>query len=88
MTWTTCEMCEPATIAMIVIAVASAAKASMDAKRNAAIQRKNAIAQQKIDQEALLKKRAEEGDADAMVAFEKARSARVNAARVRASVGD
>jgi hypothetical protein len=76
------------TITMVVMAVAMAVKTSMDAKRSAALQRKNAIAQQKIEQEALLKKRAEQGDADAMKAFEKARASRVDAARISASKGE
>jgi hypothetical protein len=76
------------TITMVVMAVAMAVKTSMDAKRSAALQRKNAIAQQKIEQEALLKKRAEQGDADAMAAFEKARGARVEAAKIKASGGE
>jgi hypothetical protein len=50
------------TITMVVMAVAMAVKTSMDAKRQAALSRKNAIAQQKVEQEALLKKRAEQGD--------------------------
>lgn len=73
---------------MMVVAVASAVKMSMDAKRNAAVQRENAIAQQKIEQEALLKKRAELGDKQAMEAFEKSRKSRIDEARVKAAYGE
>jgi len=75
-------------IAMVVVMAAMAAKAGMDAKKNASVQRKNAIAQQKIEQEALLQRKAEQGDAKAMEAFEKARANRVDAARVMASAGE
>jgi hypothetical protein len=76
------------TITMVVMAVAMAVKTSMDAKRQAALSRKNAIAQQKVEQEALLKKRAEQGDAAAMAAFEKARAARVDSANIAAAKGE
>lgn len=73
---------------MVVISAAMAVKQGMDAKRNAAIQRKNAMARQKVEQEALLKRRAEEGDAHAMAAFEKARAARVDDARIKVAMGE
>lgn len=81
-------MCEPMTITMMVMAVAMAVKTSMDAKKAAAVSRKNAIAQQKIEQEQLLKQRAQTGDKNAMAAFEKARAARVDEARIRVAGGE
>ncbi len=81
-------MCEPMTISMMVIAAAMAVKTSMDQKKAADIARKNAIAQQKIDQEALLKKRAELGDKNAMAALEREREHRVEQARIRTAYGE
>jgi len=73
---------------MMVVAVAGAIKTGMDAKRQAAVERKNAIARQKMEQEQLLQQRAEQGDADAMKAFEKSRAARVDAARIKVAGGE
>lgn len=81
-------MCEPVTIAMTVMAVAMAVKQSMDQKKAAKAQRQHAIAQQKLKREAYLKQRAEAGDQAAMKAFEDARSARIDEARVRTMYGE
>jgi hypothetical protein len=81
-------MCEAITIASVVIGVAGAVKQSMDARSAASAASKNAIAQQKIDQEAFLQDRAARGDATAMAALEKSRQARVDAARIKAALGE
>lgn len=81
-------MCEPMTITMVVMAVAMAVKTSMDAKKNAEVQRKAAIEKQKVEQEQLLKMRAEQGDKNAMERFEKARAARVDEARIKTAKGE
>lgn len=81
-------MCEPATITMMVVAVAMAVKTSMDQKAAMERQREAAIANQKLEQEALLKKRAEEGDAQAMEQFQRARQSRIDEARVRVAAGE
>ena len=77
-----------AMIPMMVVMAAMAMKAKMDQQKAAKVQRQNAEAQMKIDQEALLRKRAESGDASAMEAFEKARANRVNEARIRVASGE
>lgn len=73
---------------MIAIAVATAVKASMDAKAAAATQRKNAMAKQALEREAMLKQRAEQGDAASMEAFEKIRKSRADAAKIKVASGE
>jgi hypothetical protein len=73
---------------MMAIMAAMAVKQGMDQRRNAAIQRKNAIAQQKVDREALLKQRAEQGDAASLEAFQKSRQARADEARIKVASGE